>query len=97
MTAEPVSAPPPHPSILKSNPKSILEYRSAIFYNSPAQKDIAQRVTDEVQKEHFDSRGKKIVTQILEADAWIDAEEYHQLYLFKNPDGYQCATHKLHW
>ncbi|KAK0442310.1 peptide methionine sulfoxide reductase [Desarmillaria tabescens] len=26
-----------------------------------------------------------------------NAEEYHQLYLFKNPDGYQCPNHRLHW
>lgn len=73
------------------------QYRSAIFYNSPAQKDIAERVTEEVQKKHFDPHGTKIVTEIVEAGKWIDAEEYHQLYLFKNPSGYQCATHKLHW
>jgi peptide-methionine (S)-S-oxide reductase len=73
------------------------EYRSAIFYNSPAQKDIALRVTEEVQKKHFDPDGKKVVTQILEAGKWFDAEDSHQLYLFKNPTGYQCPTHKLQW
>ena len=74
-----------------------LEYRSAIFYNSPSQKDIAQRVTEEVQKKHFDPHGTKITTQIAEAGKWFDAEDYHQLYLFNNPTGYQCPTHKLHW
>jgi peptide-methionine (S)-S-oxide reductase len=73
------------------------EYRSAIFYNSPAQKDTAQRVTEEVQKKHFDPHGTKIVTQIVEAGKWVDAEDYHQLYLFKDPSGYQCSTHRLHW
>ncbi|KAF9779840.1 peptide methionine sulfoxide reductase [Thelephora terrestris] len=74
-----------------------VQYRSAIFYNSRAQKDIAQRVTEEVQKKHFDPHGTKIVTQITEAGKWTDAEDYHQLYLFRNPSGYQCSTHKLHW
>ncbi|KDQ56106.1 hypothetical protein JAAARDRAFT_36893 [Jaapia argillacea MUCL 33604] len=73
------------------------QYRSAIFTHSPEQATIAKRVTQEVQKAHFDSQGKSIVTEILEAGPWWDAEEYHQLYLFKNPSGYQCPTHRLHW
>lgn len=73
------------------------EYRSVIFYNTPAQKDIAQRVTDEVQKKHFDPHGTEIVTEIVEAGEWLEAQEYHQLYLFKNPNGYHCYSHRLHW
>ncbi|KAJ2923327.1 hypothetical protein H1R20_g9236, partial [Candolleomyces eurysporus] len=73
------------------------QYRSAIFYHSPEQETIAKRVTEEVQKGHFDPIGKKIVTEILPASKWWDAEDYHQLYLFKNPTGYQCPTHRLHW
>ncbi|KAI1791384.1 peptide methionine sulfoxide reductase [Ganoderma leucocontextum] len=73
------------------------QYRSAIFYNTPEQEEIAKRVTAEVQKKHFDPHGTKIVTQIIPAGPWWDAEEYHQLYLFNNPSGYQCATHHLHW
>ncbi|KAL6303371.1 peptide methionine sulfoxide reductase [Sparassis latifolia] len=73
------------------------QYRSAIFYHSPEQFDIAKRVTEEVQKKHFDPIGKKIVTQIVPAGPWYDAEEYHQEYLHKNPSGYQCPTHHLHW
>ena len=56
---------------------------------------IAEDVTRKVQEEHF--KGQKIVTQIEEAGAWYDAEEYHQLYLFKEPYGYQCPTHRKHW
>lgn len=41
--------------------------------------------------------GTKIVTQLVEAGPWWDAEDYHQEYLFKNPSGYQCPTHRLHW
>lgn len=91
-----------------------LEYRSAIFYNTPEQEEVAKRVTDEVQKKHFDPKGtplpsasgrrsdypttgKKIVTQIVAAGPWWDAEDYHQEYLHKNPSGYQCPTHRLHW
>lgn len=75
----------------------ILEYRSAIFTNSDEQYEVAKRVTDEVQKKHFDPKGQKIVTEITPAGKWWDAEDYHQEYLHKNPDGYQCPTHRLHW
>ncbi|KAI5822814.1 peptide methionine sulfoxide reductase [Schizophyllum commune Tattone D] len=73
------------------------QYRSAIFTHSPEQEAIAKRVTEEVQAKHFTPKGEKIVTQIVPAGKWWDAEEYHQLYLFKNPSGYQCPTHRLHW
>ncbi|KAI0698797.1 peptide methionine sulfoxide reductase [Earliella scabrosa] len=73
------------------------QYRSAIFYHTPEQLEAAKRVTEEVQKKHFDPHGTKIVTELVAAGPWWDAEEYHQKYLFKNPSGYQCATHRLHW
>ncbi|KAI3607148.1 peptide methionine sulfoxide reductase [Moniliophthora roreri] len=73
------------------------QYRSAIFYNTPNQLEVAKRVTAEVQQKHFTPNGEKIVTEIKEAGPWWDAEDYHQLYLFKNPTGYQCPTHRLHW
>lgn len=95
-TVDPVSA-PLRIRCRQISFKSALEYRSAIFYNSPAQKDVAQKVTEEVQKKHFDPNGKKVVTEILEGGKWFDAEEYHQQYLIKNPTGYHCYTHKLHW
>jgi len=73
------------------------QYRSAIFTNSDDQRTIAERVTAEVQAKHFTPKGLKIVTEIIEAGPWFDAEDYHQLYLFKNPSGYQCPTHRLQW
>jgi len=73
------------------------QYRSAIFYNSPEQKAVAEAVTKEVQDTYFTKKGKSIVTQVVEAGEWWSAEDYHQSYLFKNPDGYQCPTHRLHW
>ncbi|KAF8064441.1 peptide methionine sulfoxide reductase [Lyophyllum atratum] len=73
------------------------QYRSSIFTHSTEQEAIAKRVTEEVQAKHFTPKGAKIVTEILPAGQWWDAEDYHQLYLFKNPSGYQCPTHRLHW
>ncbi|KAG1821382.1 peptide methionine sulfoxide reductase MsrA [Suillus fuscotomentosus] len=71
------------------------QYRSVIFTHSPEQSKIAEDVTRKVQEEHF--KGQTIATEIKEAGQWYDAEEYHQLYLFKEPNGYQCPTHKKHW
>ncbi|KJA24841.1 hypothetical protein HYPSUDRAFT_85678 [Hypholoma sublateritium FD-334 SS-4] len=73
------------------------QYRSAIFTHSDDQETIAKRVTEEIQAKYFTSKGKKIVTEIVPAGQWWDAEDYHQLYLFRNPSGYQCPTHRLHW
>ncbi|GJJ08224.1 hypothetical protein Clacol_002433 [Clathrus columnatus] len=73
------------------------QYRSAIFTYSDEQAEIAKRVTAEVQAKHFDLRGEKIVTTIEPAKDWYSAEDYHQEYLHKNPWGYQCPTHRLHW
>ncbi|KAJ7767189.1 peptide methionine sulfoxide reductase [Mycena metata] len=73
------------------------QYRSAIFTTTPEQETIARRVTEEVQAKHFTPKGTKIATQIHSAGPWWDAEDYHQLYLFRNPGGYQCPTHRLHW
>lgn len=53
------------------------QYRSAIFYHSPEQKEIAEKITAEVQEKHF--KGKKIVTEIVPAGVFYDAEDYHQV------------------
>ncbi|KAG6834081.1 hypothetical protein H0H93_012091 [Arthromyces matolae] len=75
----------------------LVEYRSVIFTHDADQETIAKRITEEVQAKHFTPKGQKIVTEIISAGKWWDAEEYHQLYLFRNPNGYQCPTHRLHW
>lgn len=62
------------------------QYRSAIFYNSGAQKEIAERVKM-VRAGEF---RKPIVTEITAASTFYSAEDYHQQYLVKNPGGYNC-------
>ena len=57
------------------------QYRSAIFYHSPAQRDAAL-----VSKEQLTASGKyqyPIVTQIAPAGEFYQAEDYHQQYLEK--------------
>ncbi|KAL4071665.1 putative peptide methionine sulfoxide reductase [Scleroderma yunnanense] len=73
------------------------QYRSVIFTHGPEQRVTAERITAEVQEKHFTPKNQRIVTKIREAGEWYDAEDYHQLYLFQNPSGYQCPTHRLHW
>jgi methionine-S-sulfoxide reductase len=64
------------------------QYRSAIFYNSDKQKEIAEKVKARVDKSG--AWKKPVVTQIVKADTFWSAEEYHQDYLQKNPGGYTC-------
>jgi len=71
------------------------QYRSAIFYHSPEQLETATNVTTLVQEAHY--KGERIVTEIVPATKFYDAEDYHQDYLTKNPHGYECPTHFLRW
>jgi len=68
------------------------QYRSAIFFHSPAQKQIAEKVRLRV-----DQSGKwkrPVVTEITPFEAFYRAEEYHQDYLAKNPGGYTCHYYR---
>jgi peptide-methionine (S)-S-oxide reductase len=55
------------------------QYRSAIFFHSPAQEAEARRSREEAQA-HF---SRPIVTEIKPAETFWRAEEYHQQYLEK--------------
>jgi peptide methionine sulfoxide reductase msrA/msrB len=64
------------------------QYRSAIFFTSPQQKEVAERV-----KKRVDASGKwraPLVTEIVAASTFTKAEDYHQKYLEKYPSGYTC-------
>ncbi len=56
------------------------QYRSVIFYSTPAQKAIAEKSKAEAQKRFSDP----IVTQILPAMTFYKAEDYHQEYFNAN-------------
>ena len=66
------------------------QYRSAIFVHDENQRQTAKTVLDEENSSGF--WPKPLVTEIRDAGPWWKAEEYHQGYLEKNPDGYSC-----HW
>ena len=62
------------------------QYRSAIFYHSPSQKEAAEKSKAVLQKS--DIFKQSIVTEITPASEFYRAEDYHQKYLKKNPLGY---------
>ena len=65
------------------------QYRSGIFYHSPEQQQIAQEVMAAVTREGV--YPNPIVTEVVPATRWYEAEAYHQEYFARNPfEGY-CA------
>jgi methionine-S-sulfoxide reductase len=64
------------------------QYRSVIFYYNDEQKQIAEDVIKKVDASHVFKN--PVVTQVVKAKEFYSAEEYHQDYLIKNPDGYMC-------
>lgn len=68
------------------------QYRSAIFYTTDEQRDLALATRDAYQ-DVIRSRGYgDITTQIAPASdfTYYLAEDYHQQYLYKVPHGYRC-------
>ncbi len=63
------------------------QYRSAVFYQSPQQKALAERSRAELQRSGRFTR--PLVTEILPAGPFYRAEEYHQDYYRKNPLRYK--------
>lgn len=67
------------------------QYRSAIFYHSIEQKQIAEEVIEVVTKEQLYPH--PLVTEIVPAGTWYAAEPYHQEYFARNPfQGYCTAV-----
>ena len=64
------------------------QYRSGIYVQGEAQRKAAEASRDAYQKAITAAGHGKITTEILDAPEFYYAEEYHQQYLAKNPDGY---------
>ncbi|MET0479781.1 MAG: peptide-methionine (S)-S-oxide reductase MsrA [Mycetocola sp.] len=70
-------------------------YRSAIFYLSDEQKRVADETIADV-----DASGLwpgKVVTEVTPAGDFWEAEEEHQDYLVKYPNGYTCHFVRPGW
>jgi peptide-methionine (S)-S-oxide reductase len=64
------------------------QYRSGIYVYSEDQRKLAE-ATKEAYQEALNAAGYgKITTEILDAPEFYYAEDYHQQYLAKNPNGY---------
>jgi len=64
------------------------QYRSGIYYYNSAQKAAAEASRDAYQRTLQKAGYGPITTEIIPAPEFYCAEEYHQQYLAKNPDGY---------
>ena len=64
------------------------QYRSGIYYFNDAQREAAERSRDAYQAGLPQARYGRITTEIVPAPEFYYAEDYHQQYLAKNPDGY---------
>jgi peptide-methionine (S)-S-oxide reductase len=66
------------------------QYRSAIFYHSPQQKQVAEEMIAEIAEAGLWK--KPIVTEVTELDTFYPAEGYHQEYFANNPDQGYCRV-----
>lgn len=63
-------------------------YRSAIYYHDETQKDVALNTQKAYQQALSTAGYGAITTETMPLKNYITAEEYHQNYLQKNPNGY---------
>jgi peptide-methionine (S)-S-oxide reductase len=66
------------------------QYRSAIFYNSPEQKETAEKLIAEFTKEEI--WNKPIVTAVEQLKVFYNAETYHKDYYKKHPKEPYCQA-----
>lgn len=60
------------------------QYRTGIYYVNDSDLETISKSKEKVQSQY----DKSIVTEVEPLKCFYDAEEYHQKYLEKNPDGY---------
>jgi len=70
------------------------QYRSSIFTTNPGQMETALASRAAYQSVLTPAGLDEICSEILSADGieYYEAEEYHQKYLQKNPNGYDCHS-----
>ena len=68
------------------------QYRSAIYWYSPAQQSLAQSSLQAFGQQLLEAGFGEITTESREAPEFYYAEDYHQQYLAKNPAGYCGLT-----
>ena len=66
------------------------QYRSAVFYHTPAQRETAEQVIAELTA--ADVWGSPVVTEVVPLAVFYPAEDYHQDYFEKNPAQPYCRA-----
>ena len=64
------------------------QYRSAIFYQNEEQKQITEKLIDQLK-----NKGYKVATKLLPAKTFYPAEDYHQDYYFKKGSVPYCHAY----
>ncbi|RUO56301.1 MULTISPECIES: peptide-methionine (S)-S-oxide reductase MsrA [Pseudidiomarina] len=66
------------------------QYRSAIFYQTDAQKEEAEKIIEEMRAEG--TWQDEIVTEVLPLEKFWPAEDYHDNYVERNPQNAYCQA-----
>jgi len=64
------------------------QYRSGVYWTTTEQREAAELSKSRYQEALTQNGRGLITTEIIQADEFFFAEEYHQQYLAKNPNGY---------
>jgi peptide-methionine (S)-S-oxide reductase len=68
------------------------QYRSAIYYTDDAQRELAEAAKAAYSAKLQAAGYGPATTEIAPAGEYYYAEDYHQQYLAKNPNGYRCHS-----
>ncbi|HEV3470414.1 MAG TPA: peptide-methionine (S)-S-oxide reductase MsrA [Pyrinomonadaceae bacterium] len=66
------------------------QYRSAVFYHTPEQKEVTEQVIRELEEARV--WGAPIVTEVAPFEKFYPAEDYHQEYFRRNPSQPYCQV-----
>ena len=66
------------------------QYRSGIYYSTPAQKEVADELIREMSQDKL--FGQPVVTEVLPLTNYWPAETYHQDFFAKNPTQGYCMA-----
>lgn len=77
----------------RQGPDRGTQYRSALFFANPQQRQVAQAYIDQLNRENVFS--KPIATQLSPLNQFYRAEEYHQDFVKQNPQHPYIVVHDL--
>lgn len=63
------------------------QYRSVVFYTTPKQKELTERMIKEIDES---AKGDPIVTEVVPLGEFYTAEDYHKDYYTRNKDQAYC-------